>query len=190
MFWFIVLYQIYSMLWNLLPITFKWNLLSWYWFFLCCGKSAMQKLGQISMHCSKNSIELLQNSNKTKWTFTFHSSFLEKFEMINDLQFPTYLSDNGRISHSSPSGFSIFSLPTIHFSTHRLIPLSTTLLPNLKCVAFKVMCLYHKYIFYFAGITPDNILTEYFHLVALLPRRTQPDIVEVTSIAAPAITEK
>ena len=110
--------------------------------------------------------------------------------MINDLQFPTYLSDNGRISHSSPSGFSIFSLPTIHFSTHRLIPLSTTLLPNLKCVTFKVMCPYNKYIFYFAGITPDNILTEYFHLVALLPSRTQPDIVEITSIAAPAITEK
>ena len=52
------------------------------------------------------------------------------------------------------------------------------------------MCPYNKYIFYLAGITPDNVLTEYFHLVALLPSRTQPDVVEVTSIAAPAITEK
>ena len=52
------------------------------------------------------------------------------------------------------------------------------------------MCPYNKYIFYLAGISPDNILTEYFHLVALLPRRTQPDIVEVTSIAAAAITER
>ena len=89
MFWFIVLYQIYSMLWNLLPITFKWNLLSWYWFFLCCGKSAMQKLGQISMHCSENSIEVLQNSNtKQNELLHFIAVFLKssKWSMICNFQ--------------------------------------------------------------------------------------------------------